>query len=143
MAFREAVLAETQHLLIDAMGEILRVAVGTHAVEQLVLEMIDAAAALPGAHRTAQRIGFAGAEAGRNDRDLHHLLLEDGDTERALQDLPDLVTRIRHRLLEIAASQVGMHHVTLNRARAHDRDLDHQVVVLLRPQPRQHRHLRA
>jgi hypothetical protein len=36
-----------------------------------------------------------------------------------------------------------MHHVALDRPRAHDRDLDHQIVVAARLQPRQHRHLRA
>ncbi len=36
-----------------------------------------------------------------------------------------------------------MHHVALDRARAHDRNLDHQVVEILRLQSRQHRHLRA
>ena len=36
-----------------------------------------------------------------------------------------------------------MHHVALDRARPHDRDLDHQVVEVLRLQPRQHGHLRA
>ena len=36
-----------------------------------------------------------------------------------------------------------MHHVALDRPRADDRDLDHEVVVRTRPEPRQHRHLRA
>ena len=36
-----------------------------------------------------------------------------------------------------------MHHVALDRTGAHDRDLDHEIVELLRLQARQHRHLRA
>ena len=36
-----------------------------------------------------------------------------------------------------------MHHVALDRAGAHDRDLDDEIVEFLRLQPRQHRHLRA
>ena len=36
-----------------------------------------------------------------------------------------------------------MHHATLDRAGAHDGHFHHQVVVLLRLQPRQHAHLRA
>jgi hypothetical protein len=36
-----------------------------------------------------------------------------------------------------------MHHVALDRARPHDRDLDDEIVELLRLEPRQHRHLRA
>jgi hypothetical protein len=35
-----------------------------------------------------------------------------------------------------------MHHVALDRAGAHDRDLDHQVVEAARPHPRQEVHLR-
>ncbi len=36
-----------------------------------------------------------------------------------------------------------MHHAALDRPGPHDRDLDHQVVIAARPQPRQHAHLRA
>ena len=47
-----------------------------------------------------------------------------------------------HRLLAAAALQVRVDHVALDRPRAHDRDLDHQVVEAARLQPRQHVHLR-
>jgi hypothetical protein len=33
-----------------------------------------------------------------------------------------------HLLQPLAAAQIGMHHVALDRAGADDRDLDHQVV---------------
>ena len=46
------------------------------------------------------------------------------------------------RLLAVAAAQVGMHHVALDRAGPDDRHLDHQVVEAPRLQPRQHAHLR-
>ena len=36
-----------------------------------------------------------------------------------------------------------MHHVALDRARPHDRDLDDEIVEFARFEPRQHRHLRA
>ena len=36
-----------------------------------------------------------------------------------------------------------MHHVALDRAGPHDRDLDHEIVEGLRLEARQHRHLRA
>ncbi len=35
-----------------------------------------------------------------------------------------------------------MHHLALDRAGAHDGHFDHQIVVILRPQARQHGHLR-
>ena len=40
------------------------------------------------------------------------------------------------------ALQVGMHHAALDRAGPDDRDLDDEIVELLRLEPRQHRHLR-
>ena len=43
----------------------------------------------------------------------------------------------------VAAAQIGMHHVALDRPRPHDRDLDDEVVESARLQARQHRHLRA
>ena len=54
-----------------------------------------------------------------------------------------LLRRIGDRLLAAAAAQIGMHHVALDRAGAHDRDFDDQVVEVLRLEPRQHGHLRA
>jgi hypothetical protein len=36
-----------------------------------------------------------------------------------------------------------MHHVTLDRTRAHDRDLHHQIIEIARPEARQHAHLCA
>src|SRR5579872_7045251 len=38
----------------------------------------------------------------------------------------------------MAASQVGMYHVTLDRPGPDDSDLDHQVVEAFRPEPWQH-----
>ena len=66
-------------------GELAVVAVVDHALDQLVVELVDAALALPGRHRAAQLVGLAAREAGRDHRDLHHLLLEDRHAERALQ----------------------------------------------------------
>jgi hypothetical protein len=41
----------------------------------------------PRGHRSAQAVGFRGREAGGDHRDLHYLLLENGDAQRALQGL--------------------------------------------------------
>ena len=103
----------------------------------------EPALALPRGHRAPQLVGFARRESRRDDRELHHLLLEDRHAERALQHALHLGARVRDRLFARAPAQVGMHHVALDRTRADDRDFDHQVVVRTRPQPRQHRHLRA
>ena len=44
---------------------------------------------------------------------------------------------------DLPPPQVGVHHVALDRTRAHDRHFDDQIVELARAKPRQHRHLRA
>ena len=46
-------------------------------------------------------------------------------------------------LVAVAAPQIGMHHVALDRAGPHDRHLDDEIVEFARPQTRQHVHLRA
>ena len=42
-----------------------------------------------------------------------------------------------------AALQIGVHHLALDRAGPHDRDFDHEIIEIARPQARQHAHLRA
>ncbi|GJD81874.1 hypothetical protein NBEOAGPD_5130 [Methylobacterium gregans] len=49
--------------------------------------------------------------------------------------------RVGDGLLVVAAAQIGMDHVALDRPRPNDGDLHHEVVELPRPQARQHRHL--
>ena len=43
----------------------------------------------------------------------------------------------------IASAQIGMHHIALDGAGAHDRHFDDEIVEFRRFQARQHRHLRA
>ena len=105
--------------------------------------LLHAAMTFPRGHRPAQLIGFARRIAGRDDRQLHHLFLEQRHAERAFEHRLEILRRIIHRLLAATPAQVGMHHVALNRPGPHDRHLDHQVVEIRRPVPRQHRHLRA
>ncbi len=50
---------------------------------------------------------------------------------------------VAHRLQPVLALQVGVDHVVLKWSRPDDRHLDHEVTEPLRPQPRQHVHLRA
>jgi len=140
---RKAVLAEPLDLLEASLGEAAVVAVGEHAVHQPLAEPLqDVALALPCGHGAAELVGLVGREARGDDRQLHRLLLKQRHAQRLAQHALDLLIRIRHRLLPGAAAQVGMNHFPLDRPGADDRHLDHQVVILPRPQPRQHRHLR-
>jgi hypothetical protein len=133
MRFRKAVFAEAQDLLVDLPRERFGVAARRHSVDQPLLELLEAALAPPRRHRAAQRIGLARREPGRDDRELHHLLLENRNAERALEHAFDGLARIGDGLHSLPPAQVGMHHAALDRTRADDRDFDHEVVEACGP----------
>ena len=143
VTFRKAVFAESLDLAEAALGEIARVIPRHHPFDHLGLEHADGAGALEGCHGAAQLVGFPRREAAGDDGDLHRLLLEQGNAERLVEDGFELLRRIGHRLDSLPAAQIGMHHVPLDRAWAHNRDFDDEIIELLRLEPRQHRHLRA
>src|ERR1700722_6736656 len=140
--FRKAVLPEAQYLIEYLVREALGIAPLAHALDQLALEGLQAALALPGRHRAAQPIRLAGRKSRGDDRQLHDLLLKNRHAQGTLEHRLDLRARIRHRLLAAAAAQIWRAHLPPDRARAYDGHFDHQVVVILRPQARQHGHLR-
>ena len=142
MRFRKAVFPEAEYLLEDLLRELFGVAAREHAVDQSPLERLQPALAPPRRHRAPQLIGLAGSEARGHHGELHHLLLEDGDPQRALEHRLHRLGRIGDRLLPAAAAQIGMHHAALDRPRPDDRHFDHEIVEPGRLQARQHRHLR-
>ena len=108
----------------------------------LVVELIDDARPPPGAHRAAELVGLARRKAGRHDRELHRLFLEQGDAERSVKNRLDLLIRVIGNFLPTAAAaEVGMHHVSLNRPGSDDGHFNRQLVEILCPQPREHAHL--
>ena len=144
MAFGKTVFAEALDLLEDGFGERPVVAVVDHAVDQLVLKLFHVPGVLPRGHGAAQTIGFVGGEPGRDHRDLHHLLLEDRNAQRAPKCLLECGIAVLDLLAPaqlFAILQVWMHHAALNGAGPNDRHFHHQVVILPRLQARQHRHL--
>ncbi len=141
VALGKAVFAETLDLAEAALGEVAAVTLGRHALDHFVLEGLDRADAAERRHRAPEPVCFRGREAG-DDGDLHRLLLEKRHAERFLQDRLELRRRIDDFLEPLPAPQIGMHHVALDRARPHDRDLDHEIVEFLGLEARQHRHLR-
>ena len=143
VALGEAVFAEALDLAETALGEFALVAARDHALDHLDLKGLDRAGAAEGRHRAAQLVGFGGREAGGDDGDLHRLFLEQRHAERLAEHRLQLRRRIDRRLEPLAAAQIGMDHVALNWPGADDRHFDDEVVEILRPEPRQHRHLRA
>src|SRR5690348_4333373 len=150
MAFRKAVRAETFDLVKAALSEILRIAARDHAVHHLVPEAVDGTDIAEGGHGPTQSIGFIGCEAGGDDRELHRLFLEERHAHRLAQNLFEFVggtvfgrwRRKVYRFRARAPAQIGMHHVALDRTRAHDRYFDDEVVEFSRTKTRQHVHLR-
>ena len=96
-----------------------------------------------GRHGAAQAVGFARREAGPDNRNLHGLFLEKGNTKRFREHGLQCLRGIFNGLGAGTPTQIGMHHVALNRPRADDRDLDHKVIEAAGLEARQHRHLRA
>ncbi len=146
MAFGETVFAKTFDLAEDGLGEFGRVAIGQHALHHLVVELVHPALAFPGGHGTAQLVGFSRSEAGRQHRNLHHLLLEDGHAQGARQRGFEGFTGVVHPTAfshQLSPMQEGMHHAALYGPGPHDGDLDHQVVKGAWLQARQHAHLGA
>ena len=154
VAFRKAVFAEALDLLEAARGEFALVAAIAHAIDEFLLEPLDGADALERRHRAPQPVGFLRLELRRDDGEPHRLLLEQRNTQGLLEHALQLVlvamlgrwrgiVRLDALIAQrFASAQIGMHHLSLDRSRPHDRDLDHEIVEFLRAQPRQHRHLR-
>ena len=75
---------------------------------------------------------FAGRETGRLDRQSHRLLLEERHAQRLFQHAADGLVGKIHRLLVVAAAEIGMDHVTLDGTGADDGHFDYQVVKTFR-----------
>src|SRR6266571_285906 len=100
------------------------------------------------AHRAAQPFRLPHAEAGKGDRYLENLILEDDDPERRAQALREqgMIHRRNERRIfaqALAVIDVRMDGLALNRARTHERDLDGEIVDVLRTRTQQALHLRA
>ena len=141
--FGKTVFAEAEYLAIDLFRELALVAVREHSGNEALLQVLQPAFALPCRHRAPQQVGFARRKTGGDHRELHDLFLEYRHAERALEHAPYGFARVTFFLEPLLAAQIGMHHAALDRAGTHDRDLNHEVVEFIRPQARQHAHLRA
>ena len=131
MRFGKAVFAEAENLLIDLAREIFGIAARRHSIDQSLLEFFQAALSSPCGHRAAQAVRFAGRESRRDDRKLHHLLLEYRHAQCSLEHTLHCIARIRDRLQSLAALEIRMHHAALYRPRPHDRDFDDEIVESL------------
>ena len=143
---REPILGESLHLPENLLGKFRLDAIFAHPPLQLEQQRIQVSIEIldsPGTDFLAQLIGFPGAKISHRDRNSHRLFLENCDAERALQYWPQTLIRVGYRLQPLAPGQKWMNHLSLDRTRADNRDLDNQIVKTGRLEPWQHRHLRA
>ena len=112
------------------------------AVGEALVQPLHALVAALGAHRLAEHVGLAGAEAAHVDGHLHELLLEQRHAERLLQRPLQQRVQVGELLQAVAAPDVGVHRPALDRAGTDERHLHDEVVELARPQPRERGHLR-
>src|SRR5258707_14198180 len=87
---------------------------------------------LESGHGAAELVCLSGGEACTFDRDAHGLFLEQRHSKRLAEHALKLRLGIDDRLLALAASQIGMDHVALHRARPDDRDPDEKTIELAR-----------
>src|SRR5215213_11208668 len=129
MALGKAVGAKALKLFEGSFSELRWVAVRDHALHELVVEMLDAVGELERPHGAPKLVGFRGGEPGRDDRNLHRLLLEERHPEGLLEHALERFGRISDRLPPFAAPKIGMDHVALNRAGPDNRDFDDEIVL--------------
>ena len=151
MTFGKSIFAKALDLVEAALGKIRIIAALDHPPYHHIFQLMHHPARPERCHRFAQSVGLKRREFCCIERNLHRLLLKDRNTKRALQNARQLVRRAvfgrRRRDCDLfcpsAALEIGMHHIALNRPRAHNRNLDHQIIKLARFEARQHIHLRA
>ena len=107
-----------------------------HPSTNLRPERLDRLLAPLAAHRAAEPFGLPHAEARGRHRDVEHLILEDDHAERLPERLAerlvlDRVDEVGVDAEPLAALDVGVDGLALDRPRADERDLDGQVVEVL------------
>ena len=142
VAFGKAVLPESLNLLEHPSGELGGDSLGAHAGKQAAPVPFHPSRAPPGGHVAAELVGFAGGVVGSDHREPHDLFLEQRHSQGLFQDGPERGVRVFHRLFTPAAAKVGVHHAAGDGPGPNDAHFDHQVVVVLGLEPRQHGHLR-
>src|ERR1041385_8885426 len=88
--FGKAVVAEAFDLLEERLSEFSRNTFFGESVEQAIPMSEEPPAFFPCRHVTAELVGFSARVARAGDGNLHHLLLKQGDSERALEDGPEI-----------------------------------------------------
>ncbi len=142
MAFRETVVREGQHPLVDPLGQLTGDALGRHSLEQPPPKPLHPFLGTLGPHRPPQLVRLRRGKPRDIDSQLHQLLLEQRHAESLFQGTGHRRVLEVPLLQAVAAPDVRVHRTALDRARPDQRHLDHEIVELSRFQPRQRGQLR-
>ena len=143
VGFGEAVQRERGDGLHDGVLRLSADAVLLHAGAQADLDVAHPRLGAFEAHRAPQLLGLAPAETGGDHRHAQKLFLKQRDAQRAAQHRLQRRMQALGLLPALAAPQKRMQHFSDDGAGPDDGHLHHDVVELLRAQPRQAGHLRA
>jgi len=141
VGFGKTITTKTLHLFKNTVGIIKAVTIFQHALNHLVFKPEQGAVLAPAGHGPAQLVCFAATEPGGHHHQLDDLFLKNRNAQCSLQHALDARIRIIDCFLVVSSAQVGMHHVTLNRAGADNRHFNDQIVESFRFKTRQHVHL--
>ena len=144
MRFRKAVAAKALDLAADLLRKQWTVVALEHAADELLLILLEFALAAPCTHRATQLVCLARGEARGHHGQLHDLLLEDRHPQGTFEHRTDLRPWPFDGQAGVASGaclEIGVDHATLNRSRAHDGHLDHQIVEAAWLETWQHGHL--
>ena len=130
------------------MGDLLVDALADRACDEALAICLECGERALAAHRAAQPFRLADGEPGEMDRDVEHLILEDDHAERLAQRLLQqrmVGRRLVRRVLaqQLAALDVRVDGLPLDRPGPHERDLHRQVVEVLGLRAQDRLHLRA
>ena len=139
----KAIERERGNVEDDLIFGFAREALATHAFAQPLFDLGHPLRRTFEAHRAAELFRFTAGEARCDHRDPKQLLLEQRDAQGSFQDRLEGGVGILDRFPTGASVEIGMDHLSDDRAGADDCDLDHQVVEGLRLESRERCHLGA
>ena len=142
MTLGKAEAGETLELLPDLVGGRTGDPVSGHPLIDLALEPGHCLIRPFVGHRLTETIGLRSVETSTDPGQLHQLLLEDGYTQRLLEDRLGRGMGIAHRLLAVASPQIRVNRLPLDRPGPDEGHLNCEVVEGLWLHLGQGRHLR-
>jgi len=145
MAFRKAIAAKAFDLFVAPLGKITLITTAHHALDHLVAISRHCPHIAEGRHCTAQAIRLVRGKGGGHHGKLHGLFLKQRHATGAVKNVVQFAGIMRRgrrwkidRLFLVAAAQIGVDHIPLDRPGPNNRDLNDQIIKLPGLQPGEH-----